>query len=185
MIARRTAIQNDLLAGERYAEQVAAMRAPLQRIVDFDALAREVGGVCVEAGAAERWPPSLSRGDHGAGGQAPTMMEMKVYSAERKAAVLQKMMLPSGLSIPELARQEGISDVTLYHWRKQAMANRTISGMDKKTAEDCSAESRLDAVVEMALMTKVELSEYCREKGIFPEQVKSWKQACKDSGLGQ
>ena len=31
-------------------------------------------------------------------------------------------MLSSRVSIQELARQEGISDVTLYHWHKQAIA---------------------------------------------------------------
>ena len=52
---------------------------------------------------------------------------MKHYSAERKAAVLQKMLPPTSLSVAELAKQEGISDVTLYHWRKQAMASGAMS----------------------------------------------------------
>lgn len=105
-------------------------------------------------------------------------MEMKVYSAERKAAVLQKMLLSSDLSIPELAKQEGISDVTLYHWRKQAITRGTMSAVNKKTAEGWSAESKLAAVVETALLSELELSEYCREKGLYPDQVKAWKQAC-------
>jgi transposase-like protein len=29
--------------------------------------------------------------------------------------------------VAELAKQEGISDVTLYHWRKQAMASGAMS----------------------------------------------------------
>ena len=103
---------------------------------------------------------------------------MKGYSAERKAAVLQKMLPPTSLSVAELAKQEGISDVTLYHWRKQAIASGAMSAVTKKTAEGWSAESKLAAVVETALLSEVELSQYCREKGLYPEQVKAWKQAC-------
>ena len=45
---------------------------------------------------------------------------MKGYSAERKESVIQKMMPPHNIPIPRLAEETGISDVTLYNWRKQA-----------------------------------------------------------------
>ncbi|VAW96649.1 hypothetical protein MNBD_GAMMA20-2510 [hydrothermal vent metagenome] len=45
---------------------------------------------------------------------------MKSYSAERKESVVQKMMPLHNIPIPRLAEETGISDVTLYHWRKQA-----------------------------------------------------------------
>ena len=103
---------------------------------------------------------------------------MKHYSVERKAAVLRKMLPPLNLSVAELAQQEGISDGTLYHWRKQAMAGGDMSAVSKRKSEGWSAESKLAAVVETALLSEVELSQYCREKGLYPEQVRAWKQAC-------
>ena len=33
-------------------------------------------------------------------------------------------------------------------------------------------------VLETATLSAVELSEYCRAKGLYPEQIKAWKQAC-------
>ena len=42
------------------------------------------------------------------------------YSVERKEAVLKKMLPPNNCSIAELAKQEGISEATLYNWRQQA-----------------------------------------------------------------
>ena len=33
-------------------------------------------------------------------------------------------------------------------------------------------------VLETANLSEIEFSEYCREKGIYPEQVKEWKDAC-------
>ena len=96
---------------------------------------------------------------------------MKHYSAERKAAVLQKILPPSSLSVAELARQEGISDVTLYHWRKQAMASGEMSAVTKKAAEGWPVESKLAAVVETALLSEVELSEYCWGKELYPDSI--------------
>ena len=45
---------------------------------------------------------------------------MNRYSVKRKESVIQKMMPPHNTPIPELAAETGISDVTLYTWRKQA-----------------------------------------------------------------
>ena len=46
--------------------------------------------------------------------------------------------------------------------------------------EHWPAEAKLAAVIEIAILSEVELSQYCREKGLFPEQVKGWRQACLD-----
>ncbi|NWO07557.1 MAG: transposase, partial [Alteromonadaceae bacterium] len=45
---------------------------------------------------------------------------MPRYSEERKAAVLAKLSPPHSMTVAALARQEGISDQTLYNWRTQA-----------------------------------------------------------------
>jgi len=47
-----------------------------------------------------------------------------------------------------------------------------------KTSDEWSGEAKLAVVVETAVLSEVELSQYCREKGLYPEQVKSWKQDC-------
>ena len=54
---------------------------------------------------------------------------MNYYSPERKATVLKKLLPPHSLLVAELSRQECISDVTLYTWRKQAIARgEVVSG---------------------------------------------------------
>jgi len=105
---------------------------------------------------------------------------MSGYSPERKAAVLKKLLPPHNLSVAELSRQEGISDVTLYTWRKQAIARGERVAGDDKSKTKWSAQAKLTVVVETATLSEVELSQYCREKGLYPEQVKQWKQACLD-----
>ncbi len=104
--------------------------------------------------------------------------EMRGYSAERKAAVLGKLLPPRSLSVREWAREEGISDVTLYHWRKQAMAMGEMGVVEKKAPETWSGEAKLAVVVEAAPLPEVELSQYWRERGLYSEQVKAWRQGC-------
>lgn len=60
---------------------------------------------------------------------------MPRYSPERKAALLKKLLPPLNLSVAEVARQEGISEVTLYAWRKQAKAEGAVVPGDKTALE--------------------------------------------------
>ena len=103
---------------------------------------------------------------------------MKQYPEERKQAVLKKMMPPENTSVPVLARETGISDVTLYHWRKQARAKGLVMPGDGKNPENWSSEDKFGVVLETAAMNKAELSEYCRKKGLFAEQIAGWKENC-------
>ncbi|EQD75212.1 transposase IS3/IS911 family protein, partial [mine drainage metagenome] len=49
-----------------------------------------------------------------------------------------------------------------------------------RTGEDWSAEAKLATVIETANLSEIELSEYCRGKGLYVEQVKEWYQAALD-----
>lgn len=48
----------------------------------------------------------------------------------------------------------------------------------RNTGEDWSAETKLAVVIETASLSEAELSAYCREKGLYVEQVQRWKEAC-------
>lgn len=52
-----------------------------------------------------------------------------------------------------------------------------MPGVGKKT-DNWSAEAKLAAVIETAALSETQLSEYCRAKGLYPEQIKAWKAAC-------
>ena len=100
------------------------------------------------------------------------------YPAERKESVLKKMLPPNNKTVKELAQEEGISEATLYNWRKEARrAGRLLPDGDK-TPEGWSAKDKFAAVVETAAMNEAELAEYCRQRGLYPEQVKAWRKAC-------
>ena len=91
------------------------------------------------------------------------------YSAERKESVLKKMLPPNSVSIAELSKTEGISDATLYLWRKQARgAGRLMPDSDQSPSGWTSAD-KFAAVTESAPMNEAQRAAYCRSRGIFPE----------------
>jgi transposase-like protein len=93
----------------------------------------------------------------------------------RKEAILNKMMSPYPPTIVSLSKQEGISEATLYNWRKQLRQEGRPVPEYNRTSEIWSAQTKFAIVVETAPMTESELAEYCRSKGVYPEQVKAWR----------
>lgn len=103
---------------------------------------------------------------------------MSSYSPERKAALIRKLLPPQNMSVAELSRQEGICQATLYAWRTKLKAGGAVVPGDKKNADDWPAEAKFAAVLHAATLSEIELSEYCRSKGLYPEQISAWRQAC-------
>ena len=103
---------------------------------------------------------------------------MKRYSAERKESVIQRMMPPQNTPIAELAAETGISHVTLYTWRRQARVEGIAVPADGKNPEKWSSEDKFAIVLEAASLNEAELAEYCRQKGLYVEQIEAWRKAC-------
>ena len=103
------------------------------------------------------------------------------YSPERKDAVLRKMMPPHNRSIKQLAQEEGISEATLFAWRKQARDKGLLLPDGDSGPEGWSARDKFAAVLETATFNETELAEYCRSKGIYPEQLSQRRKACKQA----
>ncbi|MCP5058593.1 MAG: transposase [bacterium] len=99
----------------------------------------------------------------------------KRYSDEFKEAIMRKMMPPHPVSIPQLSRDTGVSDVTLYKWRKQYRNKGVAVPANNKKSDKWSAEDKLAVVIETASFNEIQLSEYCRQKGLYKEQVEQWK----------
>ncbi len=103
------------------------------------------------------------------------------YPKERKEAVLKKMLPPHNKTIPEISREEGISEGTLFNCRKAARAEGRLMPDGDTTPAGWSAADKFAAVVETASLNEAELSTYCREKGLYPEQIRQWREACEQA----
>ena len=103
------------------------------------------------------------------------------YSQERKEAVLRKMLPPHNKSSPEIAEEEGISEQTLYAWRRKAREEGRLLPDGDSTPEGWTSRDKFAAVLETASMNEAELAEYCRQCGLYPEQIKAWRRACEQA----
>ena len=99
---------------------------------------------------------------------------MAQYSVERKQAILNKLLSPELISIAQLARDEHIAEQTLYNWRHQAKRQGKAVPTNDKTKE-LSPETKLTIIIDTAKLNETELAEYCRSKGLYPEQIAQWK----------
>ncbi|EPJ47488.1 MAG: hypothetical protein OFPII_12350 [Osedax symbiont Rs1] len=103
---------------------------------------------------------------------------MARYSQERKESILKKLLPPLNMTVSEVAHSEGISSKTLYHWRDIIRKEGKPVPGKTLTSSDWSAEAKLAVIIETATMTETEISQYCREKGLFREQILEWKKDC-------
>jgi transposase-like protein len=83
-----------------------------------------------------------------------------------------------------IAKETGLSQGTLYPWRKRACSNGLAVPSGEIETERWSIRDKFNIVLETATLSKVELAEYCRSKGLFAEQVKAWQEACMQANGG-
>jgi len=88
-----------------------------------------------------------------------------------------KKLALSPLSLRQFAKQEGIGFSTLYSWKTQFHIN---PDRDPSTVnpEKWTPDEKFAVVLETVSLSEIELGEYCRSNGLYPEQVKVWKLSC-------
>ena len=106
---------------------------------------------------------------------------MRPYSEAVKADVRRRMSPPNRQSVVEIARELGIHAITLYKWRKAWRLQGEVVPASEKEAEGWSAADKFTVVLETAGLNATELGGYCRERGLYPEQVDRWRKAAQDA----
>ena len=103
---------------------------------------------------------------------------MKQYSEEFKSSIIAKMLPPNNVPVPDLARDTGIPKDTLYSWRIKHRRPNGNGAMKKVPSDSLSSAEKFSVVMETASLNEAELSEYCRRKGLYPEQINAWRESC-------
>ena len=81
-----------------------------------------------------------------------------------------RLLPPESASLEVVARDVGVSADTLERWRSEALA--------KPAGERVwTAAARLEAVITTATMDEVARSAWCREHGVYPQQLQQWRQS--------
>jgi len=87
------------------------------------------------------------------------------------------MMAPENKAVSELARETGITEQTLYTWRRQWKNQGMPVPGDGKNPEGWSSEDKFAVVLGTAALSAAELAEYCRLRGLHAEQIAAWREA--------
>ena len=106
---------------------------------------------------------------------------MRRYSEAVKADVRRRMSPPQRQSVARISEELGIHVMTLYKWRKTWRLQGEVVPASEREPEGWSAADKFTVVVETAGLNSTELSAYCRERGLYPEQVERWRQASQDA----
>jgi transposase-like protein len=106
---------------------------------------------------------------------------MRRYSETVKAEVRRRMSPPQRQSVAQISQELGIHIATLYNWRNNWRLQGEVVPASGKDPEGWSATDKFTVVLETAGFNTTELSAYCRERGLFPEQVDRWRKAATDA----
>ena len=110
---------------------------------------------------------------------------MLKYSEEKKASAMLLMSAPDNMSAPEVSQRTGIPEGTLYRWRHKAKSKGQVMPSGGRNAEGWQSATKFAVVVETVALSEAELAEYCRKKGLYVDQVRTWRQACEKANDGQ
>ena len=108
---------------------------------------------------------------------------MARYSEGLKYSIVRKMRPPESRPVKDIAKETGLSEATLYKWKKQAKAKGLVAPSEQEP-ERWSTEDKFLIVMETAKFSQAERAEYCRQKGRFVEQIEAWRDACLQANGG-
>jgi transposase-like protein len=100
---------------------------------------------------------------------------MTHYSEEFRASVAARLLPPNNARIADVVKETGVPKDTLYDWRARYRNKQSLSPSFSKSSNQYSADDKLAVIIETGTLNETELSEYCRSKGLYPVQIKSWK----------
>jgi len=92
------------------------------------------------------------------------------YGQAFKDRAVARLLPPESGSPEKVSREIGVGVETLERWRSEALA--------KPAGERIwSAAARLDAVLATAAMDEHAKGAWCREHGVFPQQLNQWRES--------
>lgn len=102
---------------------------------------------------------------------------MATYKKEMKEKLIKLMLPPENKSVKELSSEHSIHEQTLYKWRKEAKSKGVVYQDNGNSRQKYSKEMQLQIIIETSLLNVNDMSEYCRRKGLYAEEIEAWKKS--------
>ncbi len=100
------------------------------------------------------------------------------YPKRVRETAIRMMLPPENKSISQIQEMLGIPEGTLKKWRQELRANGHPAPANDEPADQWSSRDKFLVVMETTRLSEAELAEYCRQKGLYPEQVRQWQENC-------
>ena len=97
------------------------------------------------------------------------------YSLAFKEKVLRRILPPHNESVKAVAREIGISDVTIYHWRK-LMKNGNLRKDGDVASNNRSDNEKLQLIIEGNKVLPDKKGEWLRSNGLHSEHLRQFEQ---------
>ena len=95
---------------------------------------------------------------------------MARYGQAFKDKAVARLLPPESASLESVARDLSISAPTLERWRADALSRPARE-------RAWTAAARFEAVLVTAAMDEAGKSAWCRERGVYPQELEQWRQA--------
>ena len=106
------------------------------------------------------------------------------YSKEFKQSIIIKMLPPNNQSLSQIKQEIDVPEGTLKTWRAEIRKNGFSTESSKNQSEQLSTHDKYLIVLETAKLSEIGIAEYCRKKGLNPEQIKFWQDNCMHANGG-
>ena len=107
---------------------------------------------------------------------------MAKYSLQFQENAMRQLMPPLLRSVAHVRREMGVSEPTLYAWKKRLQSQGQVLPSKATQPQGWDAKAKLAAIIETAAMNEIERSAYCRERGLYSEQIDAWRAAFEGMG---
>ncbi len=100
---------------------------------------------------------------------------MNKFSAEFKSELAKKALTDGGI-IKEIAKEANVGRSTLQRWIREYKNGTTGESLEKgKRTQDWTEEEQFIVLLETANLDEEAQGVYCRQKGLYRQQLTSWK----------
>jgi len=91
------------------------------------------------------------------------------YGQAFKDRVVARLLPPESASVDEVSREVGVAAQTLERWLSDALSRPARE-------RAWTAAARFEAVIATAAMDEATRSAWCREHGVYPQQLAQWRE---------
>lgn len=104
---------------------------------------------------------------------------MARYGKEYKDRVVARLLPPESAPVERVSAEVGVSASTLERWLAEAL--ELASGGGEPARRVWTAAARLQAVIATASLDETAKSAWCREQGVYPQELTQWSASALDA----